>query len=161
MARPRTGPVQPIDRRPPILDRPITAPAVRVRKLEQEIEKSVTTRMSERLGVAPNALPAEVKPIVAAAAASAAARAIELSIVKDAEDAIGDVTRGSVLSRFDARVDLARKGLDHIAASSDVDRIMKQRAQMLAAKKTALEAAGFSSEESMEIILADIAARGH
>jgi hypothetical protein len=32
---------------------------------------------------------------------------------------------------------------------------------MLAAKKKALEAAGFSSEEAMEIILADIGARGH
>ena len=157
MARPR----QPVDRLQPILDRPITAPAVRVQKLETEIQKSVTQRMAERLGVAPNQLPPEVKPIVASAAASAAARAIELSVTKDVEEAVGDVTRGSVLNRFDARVDLARKGIDHIAASSDVDRIMKQRAQMLAAKKQALETAGFSSEEAMQIILADIGARGH
>jgi hypothetical protein len=38
---------------------------------------------------------------------------------------------------------------------------MRQRAQMLAEKKQALETAGFSSEEAMEILLADIAARGH
>ena len=99
--------------------------------------------------------------MIASAAASAAARAIELSVVSDAEEAVGDVTRGSLLSKFDARVDLARKGIDHIVGSSDVDRIMKQRAQMLAAKKKALVDAGFSSEEAMEILLADIAARGH
>ncbi len=151
----------PADRLRPILDRPLTAPAVRVQRLEREIEKSVTQGMSERLGVAANALPAELKPVIANAAASAAARAIELSVVKDAEEAVGDVTRGSLLSKFDSRVDLARKGLDHIVASTDVQRIMKQRAQMLAEKKKALEDAGFSSEEAMDIVLADIAARGH
>ena len=160
MARPRAG-ATPADRLQPILDRPVTAPVVRVKKLENEIEKAVTKRMSERLGVDASSIPAQLKPVIASAAASAAARAIELSVVSDAEEAVGDVTRGSLLSKFDARVDLARKGIDHIVGSSDVARRMKQRAPMLAAKKKALVDAGFSSEEAMEILLADIAARGH
>jgi hypothetical protein len=86
---------------------------------------------------------------------------VELSVTKDVDEAIGDITRGAVLDKFDSRVDLARKGLDHIAGSSDVQKIMTRRAQMLAEKKKALVAAGFSDEESMDILLADIAARGH
>jgi hypothetical protein len=49
----------------------------------------------------------------------------------------------------------------HISESNDVKEIMRKRAEMLAEKKKALETAGFSSEEAMEIVLADIAARGH
>jgi ribose 1,5-bisphosphokinase PhnN len=66
-----------------------------------------------------------------------------------------------VLGKFDSRVDLARKGLDHIAGSNDVKQIMTRRAEMLAEKKKALETAGFSAQEAMDILLADIAARGH
>jgi hypothetical protein len=117
--------------------------------------------MSERLNVDSTKLPADLKNVIASASAAAAQRSIDLAVTADLDEAIGDVTRGSVLGKFDARVDLARKGLDHIAGSNDVKQIMRQRAQMLAEKKKALEAAGFSSEEAMEIILADIAARGH
>jgi hypothetical protein len=147
--------------RPVAPDRPITAAPIRVRSVEQSIKGSVTKQMSERLGVPANQLPAEVQTMIGTASAAAAAKAIELGVVRDVEEAAAGVSRGNLLSRFDARVDLARKGLDHISASSDVDRIMKQRANMLAAKKKALENAGFSPQEAMDIILADIAARGH
>jgi hypothetical protein len=156
MARPRT------DRIPPITgDRPIVPTTLRVQSLERDIERVVTRRMGERLGVEGRALPAELKNVIASASAAAAQRSIELAVTSDLNDAVGDVTRGSVLGKFDARVDLARKGIDHIVGSNDVKQIMTRRAQMLAEKKKALEAAGFSSEEAMEILLADIAARGH
>jgi hypothetical protein len=132
-----------------------------VKAIEGDIQKVVTTRMSQRLGVAPGSLPSELKALIATTSAAAAQRAVELAVTRDLEEAVGDVTRGSVLGRFDARVDLARKGLDHISASNDVKEIMKKRATMLAEKKKALETAGFSSQEAMDILLADIAARGH
>lgn len=157
MARPRVP-----ERIPPITgERPIVPTTLRVQSLEREIEKVVTKRMSERLKVDSTKLPADLKNVIASASAAAAQRSIELAVTTDLDDAVGDVTRGSVLGKFDQRIDLARKGLDHITASDDVKRIMTQRAQMLAEKKKALEAAGFSSDESMDIILADIAARGH
>lgn len=156
MARPRT------DRIPPITgERPIVPTTLRVQTLERDIERVVTRRMSDRLKVDSTKLPAELKNVIATASAAAAQRSIELGVAADLDEAVGDVTRGSVLGKFDARVDLARKGLDHIAGSNDVKQIMTRRAEMLAEKKKALEAAGFSSEEAMEIILADIAARGH
>ena len=156
MARPRT------DRIPPIVgERPIVPTTLRVQSIEKEIESVVTKRMGERLGVDGRRLPADLKSVITAASAAAAQRSVELAVTTDLNEAVGDVTRGSVLGKFDARVDLARKGLDHIAGSNDVKQIMTRRAQMLAEKKQALEAAGFSAQEAMDIILADIAARGH
>jgi len=155
MARPRTD-------KPPILgDRPLVPSTLRVRSIEKDIQKVVTKRMGERLGVDGQALPADLKSVIATAAAAAARRSVELAVTTDVNEAIGDVTRGSVLGKFDSRVDLARKGLDHIAGSNDVKQIMTRRAEMLAEKKKALETAGFSAEEAMDILLADIAARGH
>jgi hypothetical protein len=156
MARPRNDVIAPI-----LGDRRLVPSTLRVQSLEREIGQVVSRRMGERLGVAANRLPADVKDVIATASAAAAQRSVELAVTKDVDEAIGDITRGSVLDKFDSRVDLARKGLDHIAGSSDVKRIMTKRAQMLAEKKKALVAAGFTDEESMEILLADIAARGH
>jgi hypothetical protein len=141
-------------------DRPIVAATLRVKAVESDIQKVVTQRMAQRLGVAAGSLPTDVKDLIATASAAASQRAIEFAVIKDLEEAVGDVSRGSVLDRFDSRVDVARKGLDHISASSDVQKIMKKRAGLLADKKKALETAGFSSQEAMDILLADIAARG-
>jgi hypothetical protein len=161
MARPRVTRPRP-DGGPAIAgERPVIPANLRVQAIEGEIAEIVSQRMGERLGVAPDALPNQLKSAISTASTAAAHRAVELAVTKDIDQVIGDVTRGSVLGRFDARVDLARQGLDHIAASDDVQQIMKKRAEMLAAKKQALETAGFSSQEAMDIILADIAARGH
>ena len=140
----------------------IPAPTPRVKRLENEIAKAVTTRMKARLGVTGNRkLPADVDALVKSAAAAAAETTLETAMVRDIQEATSDLARGSVLDRFDVKVADARRGLDHIAGSNDVERILKRRAEMLAAKKSALETAGFSSDEAMQVLLADIAARGH
>jgi hypothetical protein len=142
-------------------DRPIVPATLRVQAIENDIKGVVSKGMGQRLNVAPDALPQELQDVIATASAAAAQRAIELSVTQDVNEAVGGLTRGSVLNRFDARVDLAKQGLVHISESNDVKEIMRKRAEMLAEKKKALETAGFSSEEAMEIVLADIAARGH
>lgn len=142
--------------------RPITAPIVRVKTLEDAIKKSVTTSMKDRLGLKANqSLPAEVQTLIQTAAKTAAESSLELAVVRDVEEIAADTARGAVLNRFDAKVSVAQKGLAHISKSDDVQKILKQRAEMLAAKKKALETAGFSRQEAMEILLADIAARAH
>ena len=158
MARPRTRP----DLVAPILgDRPIIPATLRVEAIEEDINDVVSKGLGQRLNVAPGALPQELKDVIASTSAAAAQRAVELAVTQDVNEAVGGVTRGSVLNRFDARVDLAKQGLVHISESNDVKEIMRKRAEMLAEKKKALETAGFSSDEAMEIVLADIAARGH
>ena len=149
MAQPRIPPAAP------------PRPSVRVPVIEKAIKQAVTTRMRQRLGIAANKpLPSEVDALVAAAAATAAQNALDLSLTRDMDEASTDVARGGVLDRFDVKVDLAGQALDHIAGSGDVQKILKRRADMLAAKKKALETVGFSPQEAMDILLADIAARG-
>ena len=157
MARPRVPTPTPTTR-----DRPVPTRAVGVKAVEEDIKQTVLKRMKERLAVTDGGtIPAELQTAIAGAAATAAQRSIELSVTRDIDEAVSNVTRGSLIGRFDSRVGAARAGLDHIAASDDVQQIMKKRAEMLAAKKKALEAAGFTTEQAMEIVLADIAARGH
>lgn len=141
--------------------RTITAPSLRVEKLETDIDKALTKTMKQRLGLKANQkLPDDVQATIKAAAASASQASIENAIVRGASEIATDTARGSVLDRFDLKVDLARAGLDHIAGSTDVKKILARRAEMLALKKQSLEKAGFTTDEAMEILLADIAARG-
>jgi len=140
----------------------IAAPPPRIKKFEDEIGEAVEQRMRSRLGITANRkLPAEVDALIKSAAATAAGSTLETAVVRDVTEATNDLVRGSVLDRFDIKVADARVGLDHIAGSNDVEKILTRRAEMLATKKAALETAGFTSEEAMEILLADIAARGH
>lgn len=141
--------------------RTVTAPSMRVEKLETDIDTSLTKTMKQRLGLKANQkLPDDVQATIKAAAASASQASIENAIVRGASEIATDTARGSVLDRFDLKVDVARAGLDHIAGSTDVKKILARRAEMLALKKQSLEKAGFTAEEAMEILLADIAARG-
>jgi hypothetical protein len=141
--------------------RTVTAPSLRVEKLETDIDKALTKTMKQRLGLKANQkLPDDVQATIKAAAASASQASIENAIVRGASEIATDTARGSVLDRFDLKVDLARAGLDHIAGSTDVKKILARRAEMLALKKQSLEKAGFTTDEAMEILLADIAARG-
>jgi hypothetical protein len=161
MPRPRASRPR-SDGAPPITgDRPIVPSTLRVQTIESDIQKVVAKGMGQRLGVAPGSLPSDLKGVIATASAAAAQHAVELAVTQDLNEAVGDITRGSLLDRFDARVDVAGAALDHIAGSNDVKQIMRKRAELLAVKKQALETAGFSSQEAMDIVLADIAARGH
>lgn len=131
-------------------------------KIESDIQGSVEKAMRTRLGVTGRAkLPADLQSLIESASSAAAAKALEVGVIKAAEDAAQEFTSGDVLERFSAKAKLADKGLAHIAGSSEVDKILKNRAQLLAAKKKALETAGFTSTEAMDVVLADIAARGH
>lgn len=130
--------------------------------VEQLIRKSVEKSMKASLGLKGNQkLPPDVAALINSTSIAAASKAVELQVAKDAEDAARLFGRGDVLSRFTDKAKLAEQGLVHISQSSEVDQILKKRAEMLGAKKTALEGAGFTSTEAMSILLADIAARSH
>ena len=63
-----------------------------------------------------------------------------------------DVSTPSDLSLLEAGLNLR---------PSDFSRPLLERAKALAANKNALEAAGFSREEAMQILVAEVAAGGH
>lgn len=130
--------------------------------IEQDVRKTVEKSMKQTLGLTGNQkLPADVSALISSAAVTAASKAVELQIAIDAERAVKDIGKRDVLTRFTEKAKLAEQGLVHISQSSEVDQILKKRAQLLAAKKTSLESAGFTSTEAMSIILADIEARSH
>lgn len=140
---------------PPIVMQPIA-----VKKIEDSIRKDVTNQVGTQLGLA-GALPAEVGKVIEAATKAAAAKSVELTIAQVTEDAARNVTRGSVLDRFDGKIKVAAESIDHISASSDVDQVLKKRAELLAKKRKALVDAGFSNDEAMKILLADVNSRSH
>ncbi len=142
------------------LNVPITSRPISVKPVEEGIRKGVESTVKRRLGLS-GALPADLKDVISAAAKNAAAQSVELSVVKAAEEAARDAARPNVTVRFDEKVSIAAESLAHIGASSKVDRVLKSRSQLLAKKRDSLVAAGFSNEEAMQILLADIAARSH
>ncbi len=131
-------------------------------KIEADVTTAVEEMMRSRLGIRPSeGLPPEVSALARSAAETAAAKATELAVVQEAEEAAKTVVRGDVLKRFDSKIDLAAQGMNHIAGSQDVEDILKNRAELLAKKKKALVDAGFTDDEAMQIVLADITARSH
>ena len=126
MARPRRQPRP--DLIAPILgDRPLVPSTLRVQSIEKDIAGVVTERMGERLGVAPaSALPADLKSVIATAAAAAAQRSVELCGSQPTSTKRSETSRGGrCWTKFRlARRPGANKGLDHIAGSNDVKQIM-------------------------------------
>jgi hypothetical protein len=130
--------------------------------VEADIKRSVDKAMKKRLGLKGNQrLPGDVAALITSASAAAASRSMELEVLRGAEEAARGFTAGDPVARFTAKAKLADRSLVAISKSTEVENILKKRAQMLASKKKSLEDAGFSSDEAMTILLADIAARGH
>lgn len=139
---------------------PLTPRAVTVKSVEDAIRKDVEATVRTQFALA-GALPADLKDIVNSAASAAAATAVELAVGRATEEAARDVGRKTVLSRFDDKIKVAAGSLTHISQSAGVDEVLKRRSELLAKKRAALVAAGFSNGEAMQIVLADIAARAH
>ena len=140
---------------PPITTRPVT-----VAPVEKAIRRDVEAAVSRQLGLK-GALPADLKEIVQAASQAAASTSAELTVARAAEEAARDIGRRDVSVRFDEKIKVAADSLTHISESDRVDEVLKRRSQLLAKKRDSLVAAGFATEEAMQIVLADIAARAH
>jgi hypothetical protein len=138
----------------------ITLGAVSVQSVEENLRKDVEARVKSQLGLE-GELPADVKEAIDSASKASAAKAVQLSVAQAAEDGARAINRGAKLDLFDDKIKIAADSIVHIGASSEVDQVLQQRAELLAKKRKALVTAGFSDEEAMQILLADIAARQH
>jgi hypothetical protein len=121
-------------------------PVARAGPLENRIKEEVTAGMKQRLGLAKSEnVPAPIQDLVDSAARDAAENAVEIAVIREVEE---------VTTRL-ARVSHGRnEGSKSPTASSDVS--LLREAEQLAAKKKALEAAGFSSDEAMRILIASV-----
>jgi hypothetical protein len=129
-------------------------------ELTSRIREGVTRSVRKRLGLGANApLPASLTAVIDQTVRDASRKAIELGVTKDAEQAAGDASRRVVLDGFVDKVSAAREGIEIIQRSEDVQLILRKRAELLWAKKRALETAGFSAEDAMRILLAELGPR--
>jgi hypothetical protein len=87
-------------------------------------------------------LPEGVNGLIATAAKDVVENAVEMAVLRDVERAARTATEFGGAAAVTERSDLA----------------LLEKAEALAAKKKALEAAGFTSEEAMQILTAEIAA---
>jgi uncharacterized protein YpuA (DUF1002 family) len=133
---------------------------VQVKQVEEKIRAEVETKLKAQLGLS-GRLPADLKEVVDNAAVSASQQALDLSVTRLVEEAAREVARPAGFTRFDEKLKLAADSVAHIKGSSEVDKVLTERANLLAQKKQALVTAGFTDGEAMQILLADIAARGH
>ena len=147
-----------IGRRPKLAD--VFASRIQVDSVENDIRREMETAVAQRLAIQGN-LPPDVKEAVQSTAKSVAASVVELSVARAAEDAARDIGRQSITDRFDEKISVAAGTLTHISGSNEVDEVLRKRSELLAKKRDSLVTAGFSAEEAMQIVLADIAARAH
>ena len=125
-------------------------PAARAGPLENRIKKEVTTGMKQRLGLTESeTIPAAIQDLVDSAARDAAKNAVEIAVIREVEDVTTRLARGAPGNSGGSRSP---------TTFSDVS--LLQDAEQLAAKKKALEGAGFSNEEAMRILIAEVAG-GH
>jgi hypothetical protein len=128
----------------------LAPPAARAGPLENRIKKEVTTGMKQRLGLTENeTIPAAIQDLVDSAARDAAKNAVEIAVIREVEDVTTRLARGAPGNSG---------GSKSPTTFSDVS--LLQDAEQLAAKKKALEGAGFSNEEAMRILIAEVAG-GH
>jgi hypothetical protein len=126
------------------------APPAAAGPLENRINEEVTAGMKQRLGLAESEkIPEPIQDLVDTAARDAAENAVGIAVIREVEDVTTRLARSSP----------ERSGGSKSPTTfSDV--ALLQNAEQLAAKKKALEGAGFSNEEAMRILIAEVAS-GH
>ena len=132
--------------------------------LVQSITREAAMQMRRRLGLAERArLPDGIKHMIETAARDTVETALEVAVGREVQATAKRMVRDSRSRSNDGSapsdLPLLDEGLS--LRSVDVSRPLLERAKRLAAEKHALEAAGFSGEEAMRILVAEIAARGY
>ena len=103
--------------------------------------------MKQRLGLPQSVkIPAPIQDLVDSAARHVAENAVEIAVIREVEDVTTRLARGWV-----------DPSGSKIFPTTLADVSLVQDAEQLAARKKALEAAGFSSEEAMQLLIAEAA----
>jgi hypothetical protein len=108
--------------------------------LEDLVRRALTERMRRRLRLNEgDAIPEGIENVLNAAARDAAKSAVELGVMRDLHEVVYSVARADAIMTAD---ELA----------------LLKAAEELAVKRKALEAASFSREEAMQILVAEVSA---
>jgi len=143
-----TGGDMSANQRPEAARKPGAAISARATPLETRIKREVKVGIKRRLGLSEgDRLPDGVQGFVDSAAREVAESSLAISVLREVEA----VTKRMDRSRDD------RHGTAAVTSYSEMGLLTE--AEYLAAKKKALQAAGFSSDEAMRILVAEVSAR--
>jgi hypothetical protein len=113
--------------------------------LEKLIKDKVTVRIRERLDLDDrDAIPEAIQNLVDTAARDVTQNAIEIAVIREVKEAARSLRSWSSSG----------------AITTPADLVLLQGAENLAVKRRALQGAGFSREEAMRILVAEISAGG-
>jgi hypothetical protein len=112
--------------------------------LEKQINHQVSAKIRTRLRLHErDPIPEAIQSLVDAAARNVAENAVEIAVIREVDEVARHLARGS---SWDSEV------------VSSPDFVLLQDAEKLAAKSKALQGAGFSRDETMRLLVADISA---
>lgn len=124
-------------------------------KLENRIRKQLEKDYRKRLGT--RSLPDDVKKGISSAARTAAQRATKRNLEVEAlKIAKSFYQPTSVADLIAGKLGQAKQGVNAVSKSADLDAILKENAKMLRKKWQALVSAGFSEDESFQLIKAEV-----
>jgi hypothetical protein len=114
--------------------------------LEKRINHQVSAKIRTRLRLNErDAIPEAIQSLVDAAARNVAENALEIAVIREVDEAARQLARGS-------------SGSDSDVVTTSPDFVFLQDAERLAAKSKALQGAGFSRDETMRLLVAEISA---
>jgi hypothetical protein len=127
--------------------KPQAATSPRATPLENRIKQEVKVGIKRRLGLGDgDRLPAGVQGLVDSAAHEVAESSLAMSVLREVE----------AVARRMGQIEDRRDGSAAVARHSKMGLLAE--AEYLAGKKKALQAAGFSSDEAMRILIAEVSA---
>jgi hypothetical protein len=128
--------------------------------LFSQATSQVEKNLKVRLGLPPDQpLPAQIKQITDSEIKTALATSLSETVKTEVGVTVKGTLKGQGFSIFDERIKTAALSSEHIRGSDDVARILKQKADLMFAKKKAYIDAGFTTQEAMDLMLAETKAK--
>jgi hypothetical protein len=100
-------------------------------------------------------LPAQIKQITDSEIKTALATSLAETVKTEVGATVKGTLKGQGFSIFDERIKTAAISAEHIRGSDDVAKILKQKADLMFAKRKSYVDAGFSTQEAMDLLLAE------
>jgi hypothetical protein len=133
-------------------------PAAIEKKLAATVELNLQKRMGLREG---EPVGADVKALVMEEVKKHSDALLRSRIPAEVRSNLAALGHARTQERLRSNLGMAKDSITALAAANEVAEILKKRAELLAKKKAALETAGFSADQAMQIVLADIASKAH
>lgn len=127
--------------------RPATvSPPTEAGPLEKQINHEVSAKIRTRLRLRErDPIPEAIQSLVDAAVRNVAENVVEIAVIREVDEVARHLARGPSWS-------------DSEAVTTSPDFVLLQDAEKLAAKSKALQGAGFSRDEAMRLLVAEISA---